>query len=387
MVVEGEGMSIMKRSTAVRIFLTPVLLFLMLATLAAAQAPSGPIPPKPGVQVQQPPPDKPTVRLKVDIVNAPVVVTNSKDELVLDLTQKDFRVFDSGVEQKIEDLDVGGAPLSVAIVVERSSRIEALLPAIRRTGILFTQTVLGPEGDATVIGYDDEVMKLIGFTSDHDAIEKTFGNLQKGGSGVRLYDALEQAVVALRDRPAERRRVIITVAEAVDSGSEEKLGQVLRQAQLANITIYSVGLSSTAAAMRGPQQQSGPPPVTPPGTFGLPPLPGSVQTPTSEQQRAGNVDLLGLALWVVEHASAVVRERPLEIAAVATGGSYQSVLRDRAIETAIDKIGGELHAQYTLSYHPVGTNPAGFHEIKITVDRPGLKVRSRPGYYLDSPEA
>ena len=310
MVVEGEGMSIMKRSTAVRIFLTPVLLFLMLATLAAAQAPSGPIPPKPGVQVQQPPPDKPTVRLKVDIVNAPVVVTNSKDELVLDLTQKDFRVFDSGVEQKIEDLDVGGAPLSVAIVVERSSRIEALLPAIRRTGILFTQTVLGPEGDATVIGYDDEVMKLIGFTSDHDAIEKTFGNLQKGGSGVRLYDALEQAVVALRDRPAERRRVIITVAEAVDSGSEEKLGQVLRQAQLANITIYSVGLSSTAAAMRGPQQQSGPPPVTPPGTFGLPPLPGSVQTPTSEQQRAGNVDLLGLALWVVEHASAVVRERP-----------------------------------------------------------------------------
>jgi len=35
----------------------------------------------------------------------------------------------------------------------------------------------------------------------------------------------------------------------------------------------------------------------------------------------------------------------------------------------------------------VGTNPAGFHEIKITVDRPGLKVRSRPGYYLDSPEA
>ncbi len=136
-------------------------------------------------------------------------------------------------------------------MVETSSRIAALLPAIRRTGILFTQTVLGPDGDATVIGYNDEVDKLIGFTSDHDAVEKTFSDLQPGGSGTRLYDALEQAVGALRNRPESRRRVIITLAEAVDSGSEEKLGQVLREAQLANITIYSVGLSSTAAAARG----------------------------------------------------------------------------------------------------------------------------------------
>jgi VWFA-related protein len=238
-----------------------------------------------------------------------------------------------------------------------------------------------------VIGYNDEVDKLLGFTSDADAVEKTFTNLRAGGSGTRLYDALEQAVSALRDRPTSRRRVIITLAEAVDSGSEEKLGQVLREAQLANITIYSVGLSSTSAAARAEPKQSGPKPVTPPGTFGLPAQPGTVQTPTSEEQRGGNIDLMNLAVWVVQHAAATVKEHALEVAAVATGGTYQSVVRDRAIEGAIDKIGGELHAQYTLSYHPVGTASGGYHEIKVLVDRPGLKVRSRPGYYLDSPDA
>jgi len=49
----------------------------------------------------------------------------------------------------------------------------------------------------------------------------------------------------------------------------------------------------------------------------------------------------------------------------------------------VDAIGGELNAQYTLSYRPAGSDAAGYHQIKVTVDRPGVKVRTRPGYYLE----
>ena len=62
---------------------------------------------------------------------------------------------------------------------------------------------------------------------------------------------------------------------------------------------------------------------------------------------------------------------------------YQPTFRDRSIEKAVDAIGGELNAQYTLSYRPTGSDAAGYHKIKVTVDRPGVKVRSRPGYYLE----
>jgi VWFA-related protein len=353
---------------------------------AAAQSPAGPIPPKSGAGVQKAP-DSLNIRVKVDLVNAPVVVNDAKGEMILDLTQKNFRVFDNGIEQKIEAFDMGGAPLSAAIVVETSSRIEAFLPTIRKTGILFTQTVLGPDGDATVIGFNDSVDQLLDFTGNHDTIEKSFADLREGTSGAKLYDALSQAVGRLRSRPASRRRVLIVLAEASDSGSENKLGQVLREAQLANITVYSVALSPTAAALRGPEKQAAPPSATPPGTFGLPPIPGTPQTPETEQTRNGNIDLLGLATWTVQHATASVREHPLEIATTATGGLYQTAFHDSAIETAIDRIGGELHAEYTLSYHPAGTDPTGYHEIKVQVDRPGLKVRSRPGYFLTPPEA
>jgi len=29
----------------------------------------------------------------------------------------------------------------------------------------------------------------------------------------------------------------------------------------------------------------------------------------------------------------------------------------------------------------------GYHEIKVNVDRKGMKVRARPGYYLAPPES
>lgn len=347
---------------------------------AAAQKVSGAVAPKPGQQIQKPL-EQPHIRVHVNLVDTPAVVRNAKGELVLDLTENNFRILDNGKVQKIAAFDMDSAPLSVVIVLENSSRIAAFLPAIRRTGILFTETVLGKNGDAAIISYNDQVDQLLDFTGDHDAIDKAISNLQMGTSGARLYDALSQAVALLGTRPTTRRRVIIAMAEATDIGSEHKFGQLLRDAQLANVTIYAVGLSSTAAALRNPPQQAAPPSATPPGVFGLPPIPGTPQTPTTEELRAGNADVGAPLLWVAKHTSQTVRNDPLEIAA-ATGGLFQSTFHDTSIEPAIDQIGGELHAQYVLSYRPTGTDASGYHEIKVElVDRRGLKVRFRPGYY------
>jgi len=349
---------------------------------ARAQQSQGPIAPKPGTPVQQAP--EGTIRVRVALVRAPVVVIGDKGEPVLDLQQKDFHVLDDGADQTIESFDLGGEPVSAVLVFETSSRIAPLLPAVQKSAIVFTQTVVGPSGEGAVLSYDASVNRLLPFSTDNDKIEKTIATLKPGNSGARLYDTLAVAVGMLRDRPAERRRAIIVVGEASDSGSEEKLGRVLREAQLSNIVIYSVGLSTTAAGLRSPPSQAGPAPATPPGTFGGPPMPGTAQTPTSQQQYGGNIDLLGLAEWAVRNATAVVKDRPLEVAATATGGTSQPVFRDSKIETAIDAIGGELNSQYMLSYRPTGVDSPGYHQIKVTVNRQGVKVRTRPGYYLEA---
>jgi VWFA-related protein len=349
---------------------------------ALSQQAQGPIAPKPGAPVQQAP--QGTIRVRVALVSAPVVVVGAKGEPVLDLQQKDFHIQDDGVDQTIESFDLGGEQVSAVLVFETSARIAPLLPAIQKSAIVFTQTVVGPSGEAAVLSYDNSVTTLLPFSTDNDKIEKTIATLKPGNGGAKLYDALASAVGLLRDRPSGRRRAIVVVGEASDTGSEERLGQVLRDAQLSNVVIYSVGLSNTAAALHSPPSQSGPPSATPPGTFGGPAMPGTAQTPTSQQQYGGNIDLLGLSEWAVRNAKAVVKERPLELAATATGGTYQAAFRDSKIENAVDAIGGELNSQYMLSYRPIGADAPGYHTIKVTVNRSGMKVRTRPGYYLEA---
>jgi len=375
--------------------LTLALLLALAGAAARAQAPVGPLPPKPGVEVQQPPKDtQAKVKVQVTLVNTPVTVRDGRGEMVHNLEARDFKVTDNGVAQQISHFDLGGDPISMVILIETSSRIEALLPEIRKTGILFTQTVMGPTGEAAVVGFNDSVDKLQDFTTNADLIENTIAHLGEGTSGSKLFDAMAVGVEMLSGRPQAtadkpgRRRVLMIVSEATDVGSEAKLGEVLRQAQLANVTIYSVGLSTTRAELQAKPKDTRPQ-ITPPGTFPLPPQPGVPQTPTSEQNRYGNIDLMAAAVWIVQHIHDQVKDHALEVAAAATGGAHLATFKDRSIEKAIDEIGGELHSQYTISYTPTGSNAAGYHEIKVNIvrnDAKNLKVRARPGYYLASPE-
>jgi VWFA-related protein len=318
-------------------------------------------------------------------VTTPVTVRDAAGSLVLDLGPSDFRVFDNGVQQKIEHFDLGGDPLSVVLIFETSSRVSVILPAVRKAGILFAQNVVGSNGEACILGVNDNIDTLLPFNANVDQIQKTIEHLPEGTSGVRLYDAMSLAVGQLRGRPTDRRRVMLVVSESADTGSEDKLGVVLREAQLANVSIYGVTLSSTSADLRAQPKQVGPE-ITPPGVFPMPPMPGTPQTPTTEQQRYGSIDYLAAAKWLVEHTASAVRGSALSNAAVATGGMNVSPFRDRTIETAIDTIGGELHAQYTLTYKPEGEDPVGYHEIKVEISRAGLSARARPGYYLAPPE-
>ncbi len=375
-----------------------LLLAVLLAGAGAlrAQAPEGPMAPRPGQPVQQVPPNaQAKLKVQVALVNMPVTVRNAKGDMVNDLDAKDFRITDNGVEQKISHFDLGGDPLSLVILIETSSRIDPLLPGMRKTGILFTQTVMGPEGEAAVVGFNDAVDKLQDFTSDGDAIENVVANLRTGTSGSKLYDAMAVGVDMLSgrmpqptaDRPG-RRRVMLVMSETVDAGSEAKLGEVLRKAQLANVTIYSVGLSTTRSELKGKPRDNQPTPIAPPGIMTLPAPPGTVQTPAGQDlASASSVDLLGLAIWAVEHADNKVKDHAMEVACTATGGAHLSTYKDRTIEKVIDEIGGELHSQYTISYAPSDSDAIGYHEIKVDVDRKNLKVRTRPGYYVVPPES
>jgi hypothetical protein len=98
-----------------------------------------------------------TIRVQTGDVLVPVTVTDRAGELVWDLTESDFYVFDNGIEQKITHWDSGGMPLTVALVIETSSHNTITAPIIRGIASIFAENILTAEGEGAVIPYSAEV--------------------------------------------------------------------------------------------------------------------------------------------------------------------------------------------------------------------------------------
>jgi VWFA-related protein len=321
------------------------------------------------------PPEKPQIRVGTNEVIVPITVTDPRGEFVLDLSRRDFHVFEDGVEQTIDHWDLAGDPLAVVLVLETSSRLQAMIPAIHSLGSIFTETVMALGGEGAVVTYDSTVDVRQTFTPDHDAIHKAIASTTFTGLGTNLYDAMAAAVQLSAAQPPTRRRIMLIVGESQDTGSTAKLAQVVRDAAHANISIYAVGPSSAGADLRA--NRTGTPALKIPG---LPPA--NVSSPGIALNGRPLYDLMTPAIWLLERGTNEWKNHQLQVAAAATGGIQYRAFRDSTLRSALDKIGAELHAQYIVSYQTNAAHIPGFHTIGVDVSRPNLTVRTRPGYYV-----
>jgi VWFA-related protein len=267
--------------------------------------------------------------------------------------------------------------LAVTLVLETSSHLEMMAPVIRSLGSIFGETVMALNGEAAVLTYDATVDLRQNFTRDHDAVERAVADVQFEAPELHLYDAMAAAVDLLKTQPENLRRVMVIVGESQDTGSAAKLGLVLREAELANIAIYAVGPSSSAADLRFGELE----PLMLPGTS----VPMTTHGPGQNRIGRNFYDWMGPAMWVVTRGTNEIKNHQLEVATAATGGVHYRALREATMRDALDRIGGELHSQYIVSYTPAG-EVEGFHAIRIEVTRPGSVVRTRPGYFRTRPE-
>ena len=71
----------------------------------------------------------------------------------------------------------------------------------------------------------------------------------------------------------------------------------------------------------------------------------------------------------------------------ATGGYVYNELTQDAIEQTYARVTEEARNQYTIGYNTRATPSSSHRTIEVRVDRPGLKVYAREGYYPLPPSA
>jgi VWFA-related protein len=329
-------------------------------------------------EASQPSDDDLTFKTSVKEVLAPVTVTTRDGNMFSGLTALDFQLLDNGKPQTVT-VDTLAHPISLVVAVQANSAVEQILPQIQKIGSVFDQLVIGENGEMAVLAFDHRMQWMTPFTSDPDKIHNAFKRIKPGSTPSHLNEATTAALNMLRNRPPDRRRIVVLISESHDNGSHFRVRDVLTEAEFADIVIYTVDIShllTSLTAQQLPNREAN----IPPGGIALPN--GQVMTPTLDLEQNQNGNYVPVFKEMFTAVKDIFIPDPLKVYTEFTGGRQYTFLRQRGLETAVTDIGEELHSQYLLTYSPNDQDEAGFHEIKVIVDKPDLKVRTRNGYWL-----
>ena len=195
----------------------------------------------------------------VDIVTMDVAVVDNKGNFIPGIPSGNFRVLEDNVPQQIRKVDMGEAPMTIAMVIEFSNLFQRYYTrAWYQTLQLawgFAET-LKPEDFCAVVAYDIRPEILTDFTTDKMKVREGLDRLKIAAfSEANLFDALTDT--AERMSEIEGRKAILVLTTGVDTFSKITYDQTRKKLQEAGVPVYAVGLMQMDRTMADPYM-SGP---------------------------------------------------------------------------------------------------------------------------------
>jgi VWFA-related protein len=325
-------------------------------------------------QSRTPPPEAksdqsnmPRIVVNVEKVVVPVTVKDSKGHLINDLKKTDFEILEDGLPQEISDFTTDPRALSAVVLVDTamSGRAERILSETLRS---LTES-FSDFDDLAVYTFEDRVQELVGFGNNRDIayarlkkiVDVSGSNPSVAGGPIfsggppsinghpmdvgpppnyaalkptlkRITDAIFAAALPLKNQPKDRRKVILVISDGNDTGKNEASYQdTLRLLLDHNIAVY--GISND-------------------------------EFPLLRHVEVTNV---------------------LPKFAEDTGGNMFYSFKRETLENVYPALTEQVRNQYELTYSPKRhTDDSVFKSIEVKVNRPGVRVIARQGYYAVS---
>lgn len=206
-------------------------------------------------QEKRPSPSDDVLKIDTDLVMVEVTATDKRGNYVRNLTAEDFRLFVDGQERKIDFFNVtqettASRPLAVVFALDLSGSLKPdEIGTLRTSALKFTELMKG-ESVFAAMAFNYEVKVFQEFTPEQKKIERAFAKMEEFGGSTRIYDALDKAVLMLSRRAhfsksnKPLRRIVIVITDGFDSSSMVDSRELIRRANAAGVTVYSVTLPS-----------------------------------------------------------------------------------------------------------------------------------------------
>ena len=214
--------------------------------------------PAPSEPKFKPPEGTPTFSMRVEVPEVTVdvgVLLEKNHQFVPGLKPTNFRVYEDGVEQKIEGFKRVEAPITALLLCEFAARGWSFRMDMLNSAWAFTQQ-LRPQDFVAMMTFDLNSHIVSDFTQDKRQIQEGISRLSAESympmafSETNLFDALSESL----DRMSriEGQKYIVLIASGVDTMSKLTLDKILQKVKNSHdITIFSMSTGGFLEAMTG----------------------------------------------------------------------------------------------------------------------------------------
>lgn len=268
-----------------------------------------------------------TFRTDTRLVVLNVSVFDQEGKVVKDLPKSAFTVYENGEKQTLTVFRQEDVPISLGLIIDNSASMTDKRDRVASAALALVKAS-NPQDEVFIIHFNEHAVLARDFTSNVKELEDALRDIESRGE-TAMRDALRLGIEHLLHHARRDKKVLVVVTDGEDNSSIETQAHLVQVAQQNDVIIYAVGL-----------------------------------------------------LGAEEPASAARARKQLTELTAQTGG--QAWFPDDVAEIAniTPQIAHEIRNQYILAYTPSNlAADGGFRKIRVDVDRPGVVVRTRSGYY------
>ena len=320
------------------------------------------------------------IKVETNLITMPVSVLDRDGRFVSGLDQKDFRIFENGIEQKVDYFQSVERPFTVILMIDVSPSTAFQIEEIHAAANTFINQ-LRPNDKVMVVAFDDTVQVLCRPTNDKRVLRMAINGAQFG-DGTSLYEAVDQ-VISRELRQIEGKKAVVIFTDGVDTTSRRATYQsTIADVEEIDATFYPIRYNT--------QRDNGG------GGWGG----GNNRRRRGGGGGNGNLgDIIGIILGGGNFPTAgggvgggrgsgnsseyETGRKYLETLALNSGGRNFEAESTYNLDAAFSGIAEELRRQYALGYYPDKVGQVGDRkQIKVRVMRPNLVVRAKSSYIV-----
>ena len=341
--------------------------------LGGANRPAGQQQPKP----RAPEPTAPEevdagdiIKVDTTLVTIPVSVMDRDGRYVPNLTKRDFRIWEDGIEQEVAFFASAEKAFSVFLVLDTSPSTKFRLEDIQDAAITFVNQ-LRPDDKVMVVSFNNDIKILAELTTDRLKLQRAILRARTD-NGTRLYDTMDMLMTQYMSR-IPGRKAIVLFTDGVDTTSRNAdYRSTAVEAEELDALIYPVRYDTSMDVGGVPQ--------LPPDVWGQ--ILGGI---FGGGRRRGGGGGGGGGGWPNRGDDYGLAQQYLRQLATSTGGRLYDADTAQNMSYAFANVAEELRRQYSLGYYPKRRpQPGERRQIRVRTNQMNLAVRARDSYVFKS---